>query len=456
MLVKTFQAETMAEALKKVKAEMGPDAMILSTRKDRTGGFFGFFSKQVIKVTAAIDPNRPQVPPPPIRQKPEREKTAKEEFESSMLAPLARELRDLRDKVDVIARNKKEYKQPELQTGAGQSASTPDSNQQPAVNSTDLSGIPRQELDEIKRLLLENLSRDKDSNVKPVQWPEVTAPEVTVVAEQPETEQKSVAHVDNAKETPLVRALRQQGVNQEAIDKILSSFNGLPLMPGAEGLKKRLGATFDNLIPFAGELQPRMDAPNIIALVGSTGVGKTTTTAKLAALYALNRGIKVALITTDIFRVGAVEQLKTYTRIMGIPLEVAATPKELERAVERHADCELILIDTAGRSHKDTEKLEEMKNFLNASVKPEICLCLSATTKDQELDRILERFSMFQLSKILFTKLDESESIGCIVNLLLKAKLQVAYFTTGQRVPEDIETASPERLAEMVLEGVTV
>jgi len=205
------------------------------------------------------------------------------------------------------------------------------------------------------------------------------------------------------------------------------------------------------MIRFAGTLRMKKNAPRIIALVGPTGVGKTTTTAKLAAMYALNRGNKVALITMDIFRVGAVEQLKTYTKIMGIPLEVASTPKELERAVERHADCDLILIDTAGRSHKDSDKLEEMKGFLETTIQSDIYLCLSATTKDRELEEILNRFSIFPISKVVFTKLDECESVGCIVNLLLKANLKIAYFTTGQRVPEDIEVATSEKLAELIL-----
>jgi len=171
-------------------------------------------------------------------------------------------------------------------------------------------------------------------------------------------------------------------------------------------------------------------------------------------MYALNRGNKVALITMDIFRVGAVEQLKTYSRIMGIPLEVASTPKELEKAVEKHSACDLIFIDTAGRSHKDKEKLDEMKSFLEHKIPVEVYLCLSATTKDRELEEILHRFSIFQISKVVFTKIDESESLGNMVNLLMKDNLSIAYFTTGQRVPEDIEVATSAKLADMILREV--
>lgn len=432
MLVKTFQAPTMAEALRLVKAELGPDAMIISTKKEKQGGILGFFSKQVVKVTAAIDPHTPP-PPPPVREQPERERTTKEAFESSMLAPLARELRDLREKVELMARREEELRQRQQEQPA-----------QPVVQpktegSLNLNNIPRQDLEEIKKLLLSTLIKNQDGGVKAVQWAD---------ASPTDTKKEEAGQPEHP---PLVRELDRQGVEPELQEKILATLQTLPLDQGDDSLKDRLGNAFSKLIRFAGNLRMKKNAPRIIALVGPTGVGKTTTTAKLAAMYALNKGNKVALITMDIFRVGAVEQLKTYTRIMGIPLEVASTPKELERAVERHGDCDLILIDTAGRSHKDAEKLEEMKVFLENTIQADIYLCLSATTKDRELEVILNRFSIFPISKVVFTKLDESESVGCIVNLLLKANLQIAYFTTGQRVPEDIEVATSEKLAELVL-----
>lgn len=440
MLVKTFQAPTMAEALRLVKAELGPDAMILATKKESQGGILGFFSKQVVKVTAAIDPQRPapQPAPLPYRERPEREKTAKEEFESSMLAPLARELRELRERVEQLSKKDEELKRHQVEAASQEGEDRARPVDLAGIN---LNNIPRHDLEEIKKLLLNTLTRSQEDAVRAVQWP---------VDEQ----QPAEADVEKkAAETgsPLELELERQGIASDAMEKILATIETLPEEQSEQTVTGRLGAAFNRLISFTGVLRLRKNAPRIIALVGPTGVGKTTTTAKLAAMYALNRGSKVALITMDIFRVGAVEQLKTYTRIMGIPLEVASTPKELERAVERHSDCDLILIDTAGRSHKDTEKLEEMKGFLESSIQADVYLCLSATTKDRELEEILKRFSAFSISKVVFTKLDECESFGCIVNLLLKANLQIAYFTTGQRVPEDIEVATSEKLAELIL-----
>jgi flagellar biosynthesis protein FlhF len=436
MLVKTFQAASMPEALRMVKAELGPDAMILSTKKEKTGGIFGLFSKQVYRVTAAIDPvRRPTPPPAPIapREAAPRERTAREEMESSMLAPLARELKELRDKVEAITR------QEELRVQA-RLAEDSESAEQAGIG-INLKNIPRSDLEEIKKLLLATLAKSQGEGAKDVQWPKVAAVNIM--------ENRSGEEL-LPEDSPLARELAKSGVSTDLIRKIVDTLNTLPLQSGNQTVKSRLGETLGRLIKFAGTLKLKRNSPRIIALVGPTGVGKTTTTAKLAAMYALNRGNKVALITMDIFRVGAVEQLKTYSRIMGIPLEVASTPKELEKAVEKHSACDLIFIDTAGRSHKDKEKLDEMKSFLDHKIPMEVYLCLSATTKDRELEEILNRFRIFQASKVVFTKIDECESFGNMVNLLMKDNLQIAYFTTGQRVPEDIEIATPAKLADMI------
>ena len=422
-----------------VKAELGPDAMILSTKKDKAGGFFGFFSKTVYRVTAALDPARTSAPktapPVPYRERPERERTAKEDLENSMLAPLARELKELREKVEALSRREEDLRKEEKTD----ECENPASPQEAGFN---LKNIPRGDLEEIKKLLLNTLAKSQEGGVRSVQWP--NAVDISEIAGQSGEEILP-------EDSPLAQELVKSGVSTELIRKILDTLNTLPVEGGNQTLKSRLGETLGRLIKFAGTLKLRKNSPRIIALVGPTGVGKTTTTAKLAAMYALNRGNKVALITMDIFRVGAVEQLKTYSRIMGIPLEVASTPKELEKAVEKHSACDLIFIDTAGRSHKDKEKLDEMKNFLDNKIPIEVYLCLAATTKDRELEEILNRFRIFQVSKVVFTKIDECESFGNMVNLLMKDNLQIAYFTTGQRVPEDIEVATSAKLADMIL-----
>ncbi len=442
MLVKSFQAASMAEALRKVKAELGSDAMILSTKQEKTGGFLGFFRKTVFKVTAAIDPAHKMAPAAPsttstaFREPPQRQRTAKEDLENSMLAPLARELKELRDRVEVLTRSR--------ETAPSEEPREANPSAESREGGLNLQNIPRGELEEIKKLLLNTLAKNQESEVKTVQWP--TAPDGTGA-------EKTAHGTTSPSSQPLAQDLARSGISDDVVETILETLERLPQGGGNQTLKSRLGEVFGRLIRFAGTMKMRKNAPRIIALVGPTGVGKTTTTAKLAAMHAFNRGNKVALITMDIFRVGAVEQLKTYSRIMGIPLEVASTPKELESAVEKHSDCDLIFIDTAGRSHKDTEKLNEMKQYFADKFPLEVFLCLSATTKDRELAEILNCFSIFQISKVVFTKIDESESFGNMVNVLMKGNLQVAYFTTGQRVPEDIEVATPAKLADMILRG---
>ncbi len=438
MLVKTFQAASMPEALRMVKSELGPDAMILSTKKEKVGGIFGFFCRQVYRVTAAIDPVRkaPVAAPvaqPAYREPPPRERTAREEMESSMLAPLARELKDLREKVESLTRREEESRaevRPFVAVDGGDSE-----------GGLNLKNIPRADLEDIKKLLLATLAKSNEGEARDVQWP--------IIGENVSRSPRSGDEL-LPENSPLARELAASGISTDLIRKIIDTLNALPLQNDNQSLKGRLVETLGRLIKFAGTLKLKKNSPRIIALVGPTGVGKTTTTAKLAAMYALNKGNRVALITMDIFRVGAIEQLKTYSRIMGIPLEVASTPKELEKAVDRHSACDLIVIDTAGRSHKDKEKLDEMKNFLENKIPVEVYLCLSATTKDLELKEILNRFKIFQVSKVVFTKIDECESFGNMVNLLMKDNLQIAYFTTGQRVPEDIEIATPAKLADMI------
>ena len=222
-----------------------------------------------------------------------------------------------------------------------------------------------------------------------------------------------------------------------------------------EELRGLLAEALAGLVKCAGSLRMKKSGPRIMAIVGPTGVGKTTTIAKLAAMHALNRGASVAMITTDNFRVGAIEQLKTYAKIMDIPLEVAATSQELAKTLARHADKDLILIDTAGRSPKDAERLAELKGYLECHPGIETYLCMSATTRARELDEIIATFGVLPITRFLFTKLDESESYGCIVNMHLKHKLPLSYFTTGQKVPEDIEVATARKLAALVVKEST-
>jgi flagellar biosynthesis protein FlhF len=190
------------------------------------------------------------------------------------------------------------------------------------------------------------------------------------------------------------------------------------------------------------------------AFVGPTGVGKTTTLAKLAALTAVKQGKKTALITLDTFRIAAVSQLQTYARIMNIPLEVAASREDLRSAIRKHRECDRIFVDTAGRSPNNLDELKEQARLLDVSEKIHTYLVLSATTQQGNLFHAADGFGGSAYQSYIFTKLDEVTDISSMLNFLISAEKPVSYFTTGQQVPEDIEAASKKKLALHLLEMI--
>lgn len=180
------------------------------------------------------------------------------------------------------------------------------------------------------------------------------------------------------------------------------------------------------------------------AFVGPTGVGKTTTVAKLAARFALQGGKKVGLITVDTFRIAAVEQLKTYAGIMDVPLRVALDAADFKKAVDDYRDYDVVLVDTAGQSPRDEEALAALLETFPADVETEIHLVLSITTRSRDLEKILRHYTPVRVGKLVLTKLDETECVGPLLFLPVVSRLPLAYLTTGQNVPDDIEPATPE------------
>lgn len=189
----------------------------------------------------------------------------------------------------------------------------------------------------------------------------------------------------------------------------------------------------------------------IVAFIGPTGVGKTTTIAKLAAKFALQGGYQVALVTADTYRISAVEQLKTYSDIMGMPIHVVYAADELKHVLDCNLDKQLILIDTAGRSPHNSDQLEELKSLLQVDDTIETYLVLSATTKYKDAFDIVKNFSVCSPNKVIFTKIDETRNIGTIVNLLYQFPMSLSYVTNGQNVPDDIELVNHDKLAPLIL-----
>ncbi len=195
---------------------------------------------------------------------------------------------------------------------------------------------------------------------------------------------------------------------------------------------------------------PQQSAGRVYALIGPTGVGKTTTIAKLAAYFSLKMAQRVLLLTIDTYRIGAVEQLATYARILGLPLKVAASPKELKSCLEERGEQDLVLIDTAGRSPNNTGMLDELRDFLTVSPVIGSHLVVSATTKEGDLKKIISGFSGLPLEGYICTKLDETDHYLPLLNQLVPTRRPLAYFTHGQRVPEDLEQVTKSRIVRLL------
>jgi len=186
--------------------------------------------------------------------------------------------------------------------------------------------------------------------------------------------------------------------------------------------------------------------------LGPTGVGKTTTLAKIAARLSLVENKKIGLITADTYRIAAVEQLKTYSEILGIPLEVIYEASELQEAIEKFKDKDYILIDTAGRSHKSKELKSDYDDLVRYLKDVKIYLVMSMTTSFKDLKSIIDSYGFLKEYRLLFTKLDEATSYGNILNLKVLTGKPLSYFTIGQSVPDDIEVADKERIIQYIFD----
>ena len=274
-------------------------------------------------------------------------------------------------------------------------------------------------------------------------------------------ENRAVAQVPVA-EMPVPekkKSILQEWARKNDLDPVAADalFYGIPNINSLSSelfqarLRERLIAHFQD----AEGIKVRPAYCKVVALIGPTGVGKTTTVAKLAANFALREKFRVALVTADTYRIAAVEQLRTYADLIGVPIDVVYTPQELRTALYRHQDKQLVLIDTAGRSPSNQPQLAELEALMAVDDNIETHLVLSATTKFTDCLNAVQRFQAAKPQKYLFTKLDEASNLGTIFNLMFHAPKTLSYITTGQNVPDDIELADPNRLTTLMLRGKT-
>lgn len=456
MEVKTYQALSMAEALAAVKLDLGHDALILHTRSFRRGGLLGLGRRTVVEVTATpAEPAAARVAPParalPATAAARRAYAAGRDAAAHDQEPRAPEPRpaerratEARPSQERSAEGDSTPREPAplparspvarrfiLQpAGSAATAVAPRSEAADDVIERELSAIRR-----MVGQVLRHQTLPAGTAERPALAPPLVEPCLRLVAE---------------------------GLPEEEAEEILE---GVPAPQGDAADEAALRAAIlerlASMVPIADPplATASPDArPLTVALVGPTGVGKTTTLAKLAATLHIRQGRRVGLVTADTYRIAAVEQLRTYANILGLPLQVALSPADMRQSIQALGACDVVLIDTAGRSQNDAARLDELRRFLGAAEPHEVHLVLSASAGAAVLRRAAEAFAVTGPQRLILSKLDEAATFGAVFSAVRHMGRPLSYFTTGQEVPDDIEPAAATRLAgllypERVLHG---
>lgn len=392
MELKTYRAPTMHEALAMVRQDLGPEAAVLHTREVQSRRFFGWLSgPREIEVTASCGVNVPSRLP---ARSPYEEETRSDE--------------------EIVLWREGPYGLPPAAPPA------PPELRQPALH-----GAMQNQLTELQAMVQE-LCRRSDA-------PRHDLPQ--------ELFQLFTELLDSEVNEELARELVER-VRMETKDSPVDDL----LM-----VKARLARMIEAEVRVCGPIRVEHGRRRLVALVGPTGVGKTTTIAKLAANYRLKEKRRVGLITVDTYRIAAVEQLRTYADIIDLPMQVVSTPREMREAVGRMENLDLILLDTAGRSPKDEVRIQELRAFLSEAAADEVHLVLSSVAGARMLEQTAERFAAVGTTSLILTKLDEATGLGNILPLVRTSRLPLSYLTNGQNVPDDIETAESMRVARLIL-----
>jgi len=387
MEVRTYRASTMYEALRLVRRELGPDAAVLHTREIRARRLFGWMSGP-----AQIEVTAALDVNVPSRLPPRRHGSAAEA----------------------------------LRQGPPPGPATTAAAGRPPCPRADLPESVQCQLTQLQAML-------KDLSERSFRGQQHDLPEelFRLFTELLDCE------VPEELARQLVERVRADVPDVELADPLL--------------VKARIVSMIEEGIRVAGPIAVAPGGRRLVALVGPTGVGKTTTIAKLAANYRLKEKRRVGLITVDTYRIAAVEQLRTYADIIDLPMQVVSTPREMREAVAQMANLELILMDTAGRSPKDEVRIQELKTFLGEAAADEVHLVLSSVAGSTAMEQTARRFADVGTTALVLTKLDEAASLGNVLPVLRSSRLPLSYVTNGQNVPDDIEIANAHRLARVVL-----
>ena len=407
MIIKKFQGKTETEAVESAKKELGNGIVIMNVRNVKKKGLFSFLRQQLVEVTVALEeePVRPTGIPEPNR-----------------------------NLTDAIA-NIRSVSEKSLQQEAAEKKEQNNSDEK----RTDSAAI-EEKLDSLHFLLEQQMQKPEEK----------TEDKAEDTEEEPPSEMEQFMKL-------LYNTMLENEVNEKYANQIIDEIekSNKPNMP----FDYALSNIYQKMIMKFGKpegVTPAAQGPKMIFFIGPTGVGKTTTIAKIASRFCVDGGKKVALLTADTYRIAAAEQLRTYANILEVPFRIIYSVEEISQAMRDFKDYDYILVDTAGHSHQNTEQKEVMKELIHSVdgiIEKEVFLVLSATTKYRDLLSIADTYSDMTDYKLIFTKLDETTTLGNLLNLKLYTGAPLSYVTCGQNVPDDIEDFNPQKTVKRLLGG---
>ena len=399
MIVKKYTGKDETEAVMKAKDDLGSNAVVLNVRTMKQRGLAKIFKKDFVEITAALE---------------------EKDF--------AQNVNNNKPTFSRVSSEAIKKQQSQINLLADDRADT---------NAPKQSEIIEKKLDSLHDMLRNQMVKEED--VKPVVRPENNA---------------------NFKSLKLIyNKLLENEVSEKYANAIINDIENS--MKKESNLDSILASVYQKIILKFGEPEAIEDDDRrkIVFFIGPTGVGKTTTIAKLASDFKLTRSKNVAMITADTYRIAAVEQLNTYASILDVPVNVIYSPSEIVESIEELSDYQMIFVDTAGRSHKNTEQRDEIiemiSNVRNSDIDADIVifLVMSVTTKYRDMVNICDAYKSLNSYRLLFTKLDETDSVGNILNIKLYTGAPISYITCGPNVPDDIESVDVQKLAKSLLGG---
>lgn len=395
MIIKKYQANTETEAIMLAKEELGKDAIVMNIKTISPKGIYKLFRKPFVEITAAID-EQSNVPI-------DKKEVILEKAVKKLNPNIIYEEEPLEPKTSVSVEPKENY------TSA---------IEKKLNNLQDL----------LEKKLVENQTEEKT-----------------------EKEEKNLVFIQL-----IYNQLIRNEVDEKYVNQILGEVENK--IKNDASLDNNLASIYQKIILKLGQPQTisvEEGKTKFIFFVGPTGVGKTTTIAKIASSLKLSNKARVALLTSDTYRIAAVEQLRTYANILNIPMKVIYSPDEMKNCKEEYKEFDIVLIDTAGRSHKVKEQRDDIEKLIHSVERElrETYLVLSATTKYADMIKITEAYSQITDYRLIFTKLDETTSIGNILNIKMLTNAELSYTTWGQNVPDDIGKLDTQNTAKQLLGG---